>query len=976
LAVVLVCLAQLPSSVAFPDDRRTGASSESPPRWIWTEHDRPAGVRFSQHLRIEAAIQSAELRFAADFCRATVELNDRPVLRVEPYVQVQTLDVTRWLQRGENRFAIRAERVPGPPAVALSLDVICTDGSRGRLITNADWQATTLDVENAASNAAADLGNLPPEHWGVGRRGIDLSPFENYEQWQQAKSDSPKRRPSQFWTAPGFEIAELRVAEPDEGSWVSLAFDPQGRLTIAREDAGFLRMTLSDDAARVTRVEPIASTLEECRGLAYFDDWLYANANNSRGLYRLRTGDDGVVRDLQRLREFPGNVGHGRNDIALVDRAGSSPQLYAIHGDAVQLPGPPIVDHTSPLNESRRRTPQREGYLLRTDLEGRQWELLCAGLRNPYGIAVHACGDPFTFDADNEYDMGTPWYRPTRILHLMTGGDSGYRDVTGRFPPRFHDHPDHAPPLLDIGRSSPTSVMFGDQLNFASPYRQALFALDWTYGRVLAIHLAMRGGTWRAAPELFLQGRPLNVTDVAAGPDGAMYLITGGRKTQSALYRIRYTGGDAKSEPSRGKHEQDAHRHSLTIRSSPPTSDLNDADPVRRHAARIALERRPLSEWRSAALDAESGPAALRTLLALARARQTEDAPPIVDRLLEYRVDRLDLASQFVWIRLCGLCRETTVDVVQSRSAALAPKLRELWSARNQTDCLSVAPEGTSQELRRRVALLLGELSAPQLPEQIVPSLLASRMQEDQIAGLMALRSIRDGWTIALRRQQFQALNAMPQMIGGQGLPAVEKWLRTETLATLTSQEKAALADVLQPSPPLSEPLPARRSHVQKWTLADLAALYDAEAIPGDAARGRLVFRDALCNRCHRVGLRGAAVGPELTQLSRRFSRRDILESVLTPSLSVAENYRLETIVTEAGKSYTGRIVPEGDYRSETIKLATDPLRPDQIVEIDKKQIADHHVTSLSPMPQGLLDGFSLAEIRDLLAYLEFGLGD
>ncbi len=88
-------------------------------------------------------------------------------------------------------------------------------------------------------------------------------------------------------------------------------------------------------------------------------------------------------------------------------------------------------------------------------------------------------------------------------------------------------------------------------------YRDALYVLDWSYGRVLAVHLAPRGIGYRAAAELFAQGRPLNVTDIAAGPDGAMYLITGGRKTQSALYRIEYTG-DLSAEPAENAslHEQ------------------------------------------------------------------------------------------------------------------------------------------------------------------------------------------------------------------------------------------------------------------------------------------------------------------------------------------------------------------------------------------------------------------------------------
>ncbi len=51
-----------------------------------------------------------------------------------------------------------------------------------------------------------------------------------------------------------------------------------------------------------------------------------------------------------------------------------------------------------------------------------------------------------------------------------------------------------------------------------------------------------RGSSYLMTAETFLKGRPLNVTDLDFAPDGSMYLVTGGRKTQSALYRVRYVG--------------------------------------------------------------------------------------------------------------------------------------------------------------------------------------------------------------------------------------------------------------------------------------------------------------------------------------------------------------------------------------------------------------------------------------------------
>jgi putative heme-binding domain-containing protein len=112
-------------------------------------------------------------------------------------------------------------------------------------------------------------------------------------------------------------------------------------------------------------------------------------------------------------------------------------------------------------------------------------------------------------------------------------------------------------------------------------------------------------------------------------------------------------------------------------------------------------------------------------------------------------------------------------------------------------------------------------------------------------------------------------------------------------------------------------------------------------------------------------------VGPDLTFAARRFSRSDMLESIIAPSKSVAENYRNVVVVTEAGKSYIGRLLNEGDFRREKLRLSIDPLQSGQIVEIDKKDVVEQRQHDTSPMPQGLLDTFTREEIVDLLAFLE-----
>ena len=91
---------------------------------------------------------------------------------------------------------------------------------------------------------------------------------------------------------------------------------------------------------------------------------------------------------------------------------------------------------------------------------------------------------------------------------------------------------------MDVGIGSPTGLKFGTKSKFPAKYQRALYAMDWAYGRLFAVHFTPDGATYSATLETLLKGKPLNLTDLEFGNDGAMYFITGGRGTQSGLYRV------------------------------------------------------------------------------------------------------------------------------------------------------------------------------------------------------------------------------------------------------------------------------------------------------------------------------------------------------------------------------------------------------------------------------------------------------
>ena len=84
--------------------------------------------------------------------------------------------------------------------------------------------------------------------------------------------------------------------------------------------------------------------------------------------------------------------------------------------------------------------------------------------------------------------------------------------------------------------------MFYDHVMFPVRLQKALFVGDWAMGQIHAVKFERDGATYKAKVSTILKGRPLNVTGLDVGPDGALYFCTGGRGTDGGVYRLRWTG--------------------------------------------------------------------------------------------------------------------------------------------------------------------------------------------------------------------------------------------------------------------------------------------------------------------------------------------------------------------------------------------------------------------------------------------------
>lgn len=952
------------------------------PQWIWRSESRDSSnaVFFRKEFSLSQTVANARLLGVTDFAHATIMLNGQTAGDVGHFGLPLRTDVRRLLRMGSNTLALSCKGSAGPSAVALHLELEFRDGKRQVLQTDASWLSSDQqsqgwqksDFEPGRSwKPAKSFGRVSPRRIPDPEIDTAINPLDDYTQWKQAISAAEGTDPSTFSLTEGFQIERLRSASEAEGSWVSIEFDPQGRLIVGREDQGLLRMTIPPKGGEI-QVETVNDTLKECRGLLFAHDSLYASANNSKGLYRLRDTDgDDQFDEVKLLYESSGGVGHGRNDLAL----GPDGKIYLICGDSVDLPKN-FQDHTSPFREHSQGQKSREGHVLCFDPDGKNGELVAAGLRNPYGIAFNPQGEMFTYDADAEYDMGSPWYRPTRIVHVTPGSDYGWRGVTKSWPPYYPDHADNAPPVLDIGKGSPTGVKFGTKSHFPESYRESLYVSDWAYGRILRVQLTPRGASYVGRAETFLKGQPFNVTDLDFGPDGAMYVVTGGRKTQSALYRIRYVG-PTQTEPSptqqqlaREEHAKKARqlRHELeTLHHANPENaiaqawpHLKSTDPWIRYAARIAIEHQPLNEWKKKALTETDPTAALTAMLALARAPQGNSERAILRRLIFLPLAKLTTSQQRMALDTYRLCLEKEYEPTLAERTDISRQVAPLFPA-------------SSRSLNLKLTQVLAEVRSSVLVPEVMDWLPHEQEQSTRLHGLFILRDAKSGWTPERRKDYFSALLTMREFQGGEGMPTFVRRIEADALAALEESVRPQFQTLLERASQ-QEPLATQdRPKVQDWTLEDFAGELSQNDRKHDFERGKKLFREALCISCHRVGFEGAAVGPDLTSVGRRFSRRDLLASILTPSKVVAEQYRQTKIITTNGETYTGQIIPSRDYRSPNLQIATNPLEPYKVTEILKSEIESHQTSQTSVMPEDLLDRFTKEEVRELIAWLEAG---
>jgi len=819
----------------------------------------------------------------------------------------------------------------------------------------------------------------------------------------------------------GFKV-ELLYSVPgaEQGSWVALCADDKGRIYASDQYGDLYRFPApaAGQPLKASDIKKMPVNIRAINGMTWAFGALYAGVNDYEkkipsGFYRLSDSDgDDQIDKVELLRDIQSGGDHGVHKVVVTpDQQG----FYLICGNNAVKTETPATSPVAPLwgdDHLLQRLPDGRGHnrhvvapggiVYRISKDGKSFETFASGFRNIYGGALNRAGDLFTYDADMEYDFNTPWYRPTRVNHVVSGGEYGWRNGAGKYPEFYADN---LPATVNIGPGSPTGVAFGYGAKFPAKYQEALFIMDWSWGKIYAVHLKPQGASYAGTKEDFILGAPLPVTDLVIHPgDGAMYFAIGGRKVQSGLYRVTYVG-----QESTAPVKVDAPAPSAEVlarkaleqfhgKQDPKAADvawphLSSSDRWLRSAARVVLEHQPAAGWAERAFAEQDATARLEALLALAR----QSAPCPYHTAQAAKPDpRTGIAPTTAEPTPAqAALRDRLLAALRGMDFAKLTKSQKLTHARlaqivlhryGKPDAAGVAAV-TAQydaaypaadfELNWLLTETLSFLQSPTLAAKGMALVADAGSQEPEMEYMRSLRMLKAGWTPALREAQLNWFVKAASYRGGSSFGKFIELIRNDSLATFTPEELARHEKLiaLAKNPPVKSAYEnvgaifAGRTP-KDWTLEELSAAASTGMKGRDFENGRKMFGAAACFACHRYGNAGGMNGPDLTGAGGRYSPHDLLDQIINPSKEINEQFAPVVVTKTDGTTVTGVIV---NLNGDTVQINTDLSDPDQRVGFDRKQVQSIEVSKVSPMPPMLLSMLTKEEVLDLVAFVLSG---
>ncbi|HIM30494.1 MAG TPA: c-type cytochrome, partial [Planctomycetes bacterium] len=744
-------------------------------------------------------------------------------------------------------------------------------------------------------------------------------------------------------------------------------------------DSVFLLLDADGDGVAESRKE-FATGFNNIQALAWHgrDLWV-ANAPDLT-LVRDLDGDD-LADEYVRIYTDLGNIEHGLHGL----NWGPDGRLYMSKGNSkgLSIPGriapkpfrdlwgmdapPGSPDHPTPQRfsaESYRpayHNPNddwgREGGVLRCDDMGRNLEIVARGFRNPWDITFD---DQFNWlGTDNDQNEGD------RIITPFFGAHFGWSHSWSSSWTGENNAPT-APINGPVFQGSGTGIVFYDEPQFPVDYRGVFFINDWLQKTMLVYRPTWNGALMRPEGEkleTFIRGgdalfRP---TDLEVGPDGALYCLGWGRSygvvwddgemaNEGRVFRIRAQNAAAVFDPlPRNTPNTDWSFDELLL-------DLDSSIPARRVNAQDEIVRRGHS----------AKPDLVNALTNRAR---------LTDRQLTWAgwaLGRIDTDDESIDEFFSSQSVGDKQSIDQRLQAIRILAYRAARSKRNDPLVILAALLLENEDPRIRFETIKGmwQAGCQNTPILLLP-LLAK--ETDRLSFYVAWRALADLLSpsalklllgdrrVGVRRAALLALldtNALKQ---------------TEVEA-MTTDEDETVKDIAnlwiqKTSSGVSQSIVKGRPLVMDSIelladSTDLAAVATALKKANREAGEKLFFQPSGvgCFNCHRVGSRGANIGPDLSTIGDRTNAEHIIQSILSPNAVITEGYRQHTVETNSGDFY-GALLEETDY------LLTLSQADGEKVRIAKKDIILHRTEAGSVMPS-YAQVLSPQQVADITVWL------
>ena len=798
---------------------------------------------------------------------------------------------------------------------------------------------------------------------------------------------------------PGFEAELIYTVDKEKyGSWISMDIDAQNRLVVSDQGKkGIFRLTLpkigqSFSEENITKLDLKPSAY----GLLHAFDHLYIVRHGS--ISRAPILANGELGPEVEISEFDGGGEHSPHSM-IVSEDGKS--LYAIAGNFTKVPSHQksriqenmkddnLLENYAYGHNAGGKAPA--GFVMKFSPDGKERELMSMGYRNPVDLALNRHGEMFVYDADMEYDIAAPWYRPTRINHGVSGGENGWRATTKKWRSYF---PDTVGSVIDIGPGCPTGVISGTTAKFPTHYRDAIFICDWTFATMYSIHLKPNGSSYTAEKREFLsKDNALPLTDVQIGKDGHMYFCVGGRNKQSYLYRVHYKGdaSTALSKLHQAGADDRATRHRLESFHGHPDPKaietawpfLNSDDYHLRYAARIAIEWQDAETWANKAYEEKDDLRAIHALLGLSRRDLKGSLPSILKRLNRVKFAGLDKQGKLALLRTYAVAMSRHGMPDESMKKTVGEVLNPYFPSKhdniNEELCRVLSYLEHPAVVAKTIALMkVTRQKAVDFDVDVMKrnggyggTILNSMKNAPHTLNmhyLFCLKGVKTGWTPDDRKFYFGWVKELMGKKGGAMYASFLQKIRDAAVTTVPENEMLALKYLLGEvkSIDLSK-LPKAKGPAVAWTVESALAELNKEPLAGrDFANGKKMFSAGLCIACHNFAGEGGGVGPDLTNLAKRSDFRSMLESILDPNLVVSDQFEQHEITMKDGTTTFGRIVSE---ENGVLSLVQSGFTPNKLSKLKLADVASSKASKQSMMPPALINSMNADELKDLIAY-------